>query len=141
MPTLSGCALLLLPGLSYTTFKYSNIKASSTSISATVQNTGNLTGSEVAQMYLGFPSESGEPPKQLKGFQKVLLAPGGSTTVDFPLDHRSTAIWDASSHGWKPVTGEFAVWPAEGFCAQRLSQGSRIYYKPSDATQRMQLFG
>ena len=61
-------------------------------------------------MYLGFPSESGEPPKQLKGFQKVLLAPGGSTTVDFPLDHRSTAIWDASSHGWKPVTGEFAVW-------------------------------
>ena len=97
-------------GLSYTTFKYSDIKASSTSISATVENTGKVAGSEVAQMYLGFPSEAGEPPKQLKGFKKVMLAPGASTTVEFPLTEWSTAIWDVESHGWKPVKGEFDVW-------------------------------
>ena len=47
-------------------------------------------------MYLGFPEDAGEPPKQLKGFKKVMLAPGASATVDFPLDERSTAIWDVT---------------------------------------------
>jgi beta-glucosidase len=97
-------------GLSYTSFKYSDVKATSTSISATVVNTGKVSGSEVAQMYLGFPEEAGEPPKQLKGFKKVMLAPGASATVEFPLTEWSTAIWDVSSHGWKPVKGEFDVW-------------------------------
>lgn len=100
----------LLQGLSYTTFKYSDIKITSTSISATVENTGKVMGAEVAQMYLGFPAEAGEPPKQLKGFKKVMIAPGESTKVDFPLDDRSTAIWDVESHGWKPVKGTFDVW-------------------------------
>jgi beta-glucosidase len=102
--------LLWLPGLSYTTFKYSAIEASSTSISATIANTGNVSGAEIAQMYITFPAEAGEPPRQLKGFQKVVLAPGASTTVDFPLDARATAIWDVSSHRWKQITGEFQVW-------------------------------
>ena len=101
--------ILIAVGLSYATFKYSGIKASPTSISAIVENTGKVEGAEVAQMYLGFPAEAGEPPKQLKGFKKVMLAPGASATVDFPLSEWSTAIWDVSSHGWKPVKGEFDV--------------------------------
>lgn len=99
-----------IAGLSYSTFKYSGLTASKTSITATVENTGKVEGAEVAQMYLGFPAEAGEPPKQLKGFKKVMLAPGASTTVEFPLTEWSTAIWDVESHGWKPVKGEFGVW-------------------------------
>ena len=47
-------------------------------VSATVTNTGKVAGSDVAQLYLGDPSVAGEPPRQLKGFDKVDLQPGQS---------------------------------------------------------------
>lgn len=75
-------------GLSYTTFSYSNYSVSPkpikpirrskssgvvvSTISITLQNTGSVAGSEVAQLYLGFPLHAREPPKLLKGFQKVI---------------------------------------------------------------------
>ena len=61
------------------------------------------------QLYLGFPLSAGEPPKQLKGFKQVLLAPGASTEVTFPLSDRDISIWDVSSHGWSPQKGVFKV--------------------------------
>ena len=57
-------------GLSYTTFAYTNLKISGSMASLTVANSGKMHGSEVVQLYLGFPAEEGEPPKQLKGFVK-----------------------------------------------------------------------
>src|SRR5258708_13193383 len=54
-------------------------------VSATVTNTGPVAGSDVAQLYLGDPAAAGEPPRQLKGFQKVTLDPAQSTTVHFTL--------------------------------------------------------
>jgi hypothetical protein len=58
-------------GLSYTTFGYSNLTATASGVSFTLTNTGSVAGAEVAQLYLGFPASAGEPPQQLKGFQKV----------------------------------------------------------------------
>jgi beta-glucosidase len=48
-----------------------------------VANSGKVKGKEVVQMYIGFPKESGEPPKILKGFKKVELNPGESKKINF----------------------------------------------------------
>ena len=54
-------------GLSYTTFSYTDVKASSSGVSFTLKNTGSRDGAATPQLYLGFPASAGEPPKQLKG--------------------------------------------------------------------------
>jgi len=108
-------------GLSYTTFALSNLKvapAASSSAAAAdalytvtvdVANTGKLAGAETPQLYLGFPPEAGEPPKQLKGFAKVSLKPGGKKTVAFALDAKALSVWDATAHKWAEAKGSFAV--------------------------------
>lgn len=104
-------------GLSYTTFAFSHLSVSPTSttslgtvqVDATVTNTGTRTGAEVAQLYLGFPSAAGEPPRQLKGFQKVTLAPGESTRVHFTLTPQDLSIWDTAASTWSVPTGAFQV--------------------------------
>merc|ERR1711964_678695 len=53
-------------GLSYTTFKYNKLQVDGRTITCKVKNNGGVDGSEVAQLYLEFPKEAGEPPKQLK---------------------------------------------------------------------------
>ena len=69
-------------GLSYTQFKYDrdSLKVADTSsaksVSIKVKNIGKMKGKEVVQLYLGFPKSAGEPPKLLKGFKKIDLAPG-----------------------------------------------------------------
>ena len=94
-------------GLTYTTFSYSNIKASNTEVSFTIKNTGSVDGVDTPQLYLGFPSAAGEPPIQLKGFSKVSLQAGASTSVTFKLDSRSLSTWDVSSHSWVQSKGSF----------------------------------
>jgi len=61
-------------GLSYTTFEYSGLSFDAPSLTATFQikNSGSVYGAEVAQLYLGFPANAGEPPKVLRGFRKVM---------------------------------------------------------------------
>ena len=61
------------------------------------------------QLYLGFPAAAGEPPQQLKGFEKVSVAAGKTATVTFPIEVRDLSIWDVQSHGWSAVKGEFSV--------------------------------
>ncbi len=87
----------LLPfgyGLSYTTFEYSDVKASSEKLnadgsielSATVTNTGNYDGEEIVQLYIRDVVRSVTPPgKELKGFQKIALKKGESKTVTFTI--------------------------------------------------------
>jgi beta-glucosidase len=100
-------------GLSYTTFAYSGLSVSSTasgaSVSFTITNTGTRAGAEVAQVYLAMPAAAGEPPKQLKGFQKVSLNPGASTRVTIPLDTRAFQYWDSSAHNWATTHGAYTV--------------------------------
>ena len=102
-------------GLSYTTFGYSNLTVSAASPSGQVQvgfdltNIGTLAGAEVAELYLGFPAADGEPPKLLKGFRKIALAPGQTQHVTFNLDWEDLANWDATARGWIVTPGTFQV--------------------------------
>lgn len=99
-------------GLAYTRFSYSQLRVSPSQVTARVTNTGERTGSEVAQLYLGLPSPGAEviqPPSALKGFEKVTLAPGQSARVSFPLDDRSYAYWDTASGDWRVAPGCYEV--------------------------------
>jgi beta-glucosidase len=90
-------------GLSYTTFEISpphlsaaRIKADqSVTVSVEVRNTGKVAGDEVVQLYLrDLVSSVTRPVKELKGFRRVTLAPGESTTVQFTLDREAFALWN-----------------------------------------------
>jgi beta-glucosidase len=104
-------------GLSYTTFAYSNLQVSPAqsdgttpfTVSFTVRNTGNKAGADVPQIYAGFASSYGEPPKRLVGFQKVLLNPGEQRQVSVTIDPRANAhplsYWDTDNQLWSTMNG------------------------------------
>lgn len=107
-------------GLSYSTYRYSDlhIQASSSTagpaatVTATVTNTGGRAGTAVPELYLGLPSPAPgvvQPPAQLKGFAKVTLDRGQSTRVSFPLDARAFSYWDANQHRWRVTAGCYRV--------------------------------
>lgn len=87
-------------GLSYTSFKYSDLSVPKTPIEAgeplhasvRVSNTGKLAGDEVVQLYLKFPDLPGAPVRALRGFKRVHLEPGASQTVKFNLDRRDMSM-------------------------------------------------
>ncbi|GII04448.1 beta-glucosidase [Planobispora takensis] len=94
-------------GLSYTTFSYRGLSVSGTTVRATVRNTGKRAGVAVPQLYLQFPRGAAEPPRQLRGFAKVRLAPGESATVTFRLPARAFRIWRGGR--WTTVSGGYTV--------------------------------
>jgi len=87
-------------GLSYTTFKYSDLTLPTDPINAgapldvsvTVTNTGRLPGDEVAELYLKFPDVPGAPIRALRGFQRIHLEPGASQVVKFHLKRRDLSM-------------------------------------------------
>lgn len=90
-------------GLSYTSFSYANLKASSAeltsdgaiTVSVDVMNTGSRTGDEVVQLYVThLKSKVARPIKELKGFQRVTLKPNETKTVQIPLKTSMLAFWD-----------------------------------------------
>ncbi|MCW2930973.1 MAG: Beta-glucosidase [Actinomycetia bacterium] len=116
-------------GLSYTTFKFSNEQVTptgtpggtGTQVTATVTNTGSRTGDEVAQLYVGDPASTGEPPKQLQGFQKVQLKPGQSTQVSFTLDASNLRYWDSSANAWAVAPGAYQLYVGDSSADTPLS--------------------
>ena len=89
-------------GLSYTDFKYSNLTLSSPKMkkghtidaTVTVTNIGSRTGEETVQLYIrDLIGSVTRPVKQLKGFQKLVLAPGESRTVTFTIDDEMLSFW------------------------------------------------
>ncbi len=99
-------------GLSFTTFTLSKLKVtrrgSGATVSAVVKNTGKRTGFAVPQLYVGLPDQSAtvqQPPSALKGFTKVKLAPGKSTTVTMKLDQRALSYWNATANTWRVTKG------------------------------------
>jgi beta-glucosidase len=104
-------------GLSYTTFKYSDLKlvpADGTNEIVTAQfeikNTGKVAGAEVAQLYVHEKNPSVmRPEKELKGFKKVFLKPGETQTVTIPLDQRAFAFYDPAKTGWVAETGDYQI--------------------------------
>ncbi len=79
-------------------------------VSAVVSNVGGRAGSDVAQLYLGDPAATGEPPRQLVGYQRVMLAPGQSTGVRFTVTPRDTWWWDQAAGGWNQSTGRYGLY-------------------------------
>jgi beta-glucosidase len=101
-------------GLSYTTFAYSGLQVQhaggdQATVSVRVANAGTRAGAEVVQLYLGAPAAAQEPPKQLRGFEKIFLKPGESKVVTLKLDKDSFAAWDAETHGWNVHPGTYSV--------------------------------
>ena len=103
-------------GLSYTTFALRDLHLSPgrgrpalATATFTVADTGPRLGADVAQLYVTDPRNAGEPPKQLKGFQKVLLKPGARTKAKLALDFRSLAHWSDAAHRWKVSSGCYRV--------------------------------
>ena len=75
-----------------------------------VTNTGGMAGKEVVQLYISdVESTVIRPVKELKGFEKVELAPGETKTVTFTLDKRAFAYWNTQLHDWHVETGEFRI--------------------------------
>ncbi len=87
-------------GLSYTTFRYSNLAISSTAVVAgqpveadvLVTNSGKLAGDEVVQLYLKFPDVKGAPIVALRSFERIHLDPGASQKVHFHLNPRDLGM-------------------------------------------------
>lgn len=105
-------------GLSYTSFQYSKVKIGAPSISPTgetnitvaVKNTGSRAGDEVVQLYVRhLPQQAGRPKEELKGFERVTLAPGEERTVTFPIKAASLAWWSASDHRFETTPGQVQV--------------------------------
>ncbi|MEO7687962.1 MAG: glycoside hydrolase family 3 C-terminal domain-containing protein [Sphingomonas sp.] len=98
-------------GLSYTSFGYSGLAATSTgagvSVRFTVRNTGKVAGKAVPQIYVA--RHGWEAPKRLGAFSKVALAPGASRTVTVTVDPRLLATWDDSAHAWRIAPGAYEV--------------------------------
>jgi beta-glucosidase len=78
-------------------------------VKATVANTGDMSGSAVAQLYLSYPDEAGAPAKSLRGFEKVALSAGTSGVVQFALTRRDLSYWDTTAQTWRLPTGEIGV--------------------------------
>jgi len=104
-------------GLSYTTFSFANLHAPSTAssgstvaVSFDVTNTGKVAGAEVAQLYVSDPSTKVQrPERELKGFEKVRLAPGETKHVTLNLDARAFSYWSETTHKWTIDPGKFVI--------------------------------
>jgi len=105
-------------GLSYTTFDFGwDTKPTTSGCSSgivvcfkvVVKNSGSRAGATVVQVYVDYPSSAGEPATILRGFQKVNLASGASSTLSFGLTSRDVSIYNASSKGWSQVSGSYTI--------------------------------
>jgi beta-glucosidase len=100
-------------GLSYTSFRYSDLTIHrgadpvTVTASVTVTNTASRKGWALPELYVSLPSLPGvpEPPWQLKGFTKLELAPGESQRVSMPLDMRAFSYWSDADNGWRIAPG------------------------------------
>jgi beta-glucosidase len=104
-------------GLSYTTFGFANLQApakaasgSTVPVSFDVTNTGSVAGAEVAELYVSDPStKATRPERELKGFEKVQLAPGETKHVTLNLDARAFSYWDETTKKWTIDPGKFVI--------------------------------
>lgn len=106
-------------GLSYTTFSFSNLRVSkpevkvgeSTEVLVDIENTGQRSGEEVAQLYIHqrYGSAS-RPVRELKGFERVTLAPGQKRTVRFTLGKQELTYWSGAAKAWVQEPAGFDLW-------------------------------
>ena len=105
-------------GLSYTQFAYSDLKldkqemldTDTLNVRCRVKNVGTVAGAEAVQLYIRDEESSVRRPiRELKGFEKVFLAPGEEQELSFVLDKRSFAYYEVKIHDWFVESGRFFV--------------------------------
>ncbi len=106
-------------GLSYSKFSYSGLKitpdkapsSQTFQVSLELRNGGKRAGAEVVQLYVHDGHSSVDRPvKELKGFQRVELLPGNSSTVSFTLDKSAFAYYSTDKKDWVVEPGKFDIW-------------------------------
>jgi beta-glucosidase len=100
-------------GLSYTKFKISRVKAERAvggfTVKGRISNVGHHEGAEVVQLYVGYPESAAEPRRQLKGFERILLAAGERREFRFAVSEADLAVWNADHARWTLPTGKFQI--------------------------------
>jgi beta-glucosidase len=105
-------------GLSYTTFRYSNLRLSQASVNSNesvqasfdITNTGKRAGGEIAQLYVSDLSPKVDKPlRELKGFARVELQPGETKTVTLTISPRALAYCDVPGKQWKADAGRYEI--------------------------------
>lgn len=105
-------------GLSYTTFKYSNLQVKRTSrdgkkqifVQLDLTNDGDMDGEEVIQLYTSYPKSNQQRPlKQLKSFKKVFVAKGKTIKVELEIDEDALAFWSTDQKMWQKVKGNIML--------------------------------
>ena len=122
-------------GLSYTTFKLSNLKTSaprlardgSVKVTVDVANTGTRAGDEVVQLYAKYAGSKVERPRrQLVGFQRVSVEPGQTRTVEIPVGASRLAYWDAKAKALAVEPGEISIMAGGSSASLPLSTNVRV---------------
>ncbi|HKG12097.1 MAG TPA: glycoside hydrolase family 3 C-terminal domain-containing protein, partial [Pyrinomonadaceae bacterium] len=124
-------------GLSYTTFEYSNLRASTymsadgeAGVLVYVKNTGARAGEEVVQMYVSHPdSKVGRPQKELKGFKRVSLKPGETKHVWLKLKAEQLAYWNATRRRFIVEPGRVRLMVGGSSADIRLSRDTYVVTK------------
>ncbi|MDE5722105.1 MAG: glycoside hydrolase family 3 C-terminal domain-containing protein [Clostridia bacterium] len=96
-------------GLSYTRFKYSDLKINESGASFLIENVGEYYGGESAQMYIEYPQSANAPSPFLKGFEKVFLNAGEKKRVEIKFDEYSFRSYDVWNKKWVRVGGEYKI--------------------------------
>jgi beta-glucosidase len=109
-------------GLSYSSFKFSNLRLSkqrikseqTTEVQVDVSNTSPVAGDAVAQIYIHQRAGSASRPvRQLKGFRRIALQPGETQTLKFSLGKDELSFWSPQTRAWGVEPGTFDVWAGE----------------------------
>jgi len=109
-------------GLSYSTFKFANLRLSKdrikaeeiTEVQVDVTNTSAVAGDSVTQIYIHQRAGSASrPARQLKGFQRIALQPGETRTLKFRLGKDELNFWSPLTKAWGVEPGTFDVWAGE----------------------------
>jgi beta-glucosidase len=107
-------------GLSYTDFEYSNLRLLSDpkirpdgtlTVKLKVTNTGNVAGDEIVQLYIGYPNSAVDRPvKELKGFEKLSLAPGEMGQVTMEVEAADLAYYNVQTGTWEVEETDYEVY-------------------------------
>lgn len=115
-------------GLSYTKFKYSQLRVNEDGVCFKLKNVGNRKGSEVAQLYVGKESESVfRPIRELKGFKRITLEPGEEKDVHISFDDKTFRFFDIRDTSWQVEDGEYSI--MIGINAEEIVLKDTIYIK------------
>jgi len=131
-------------GLSYTAFKYNNLRLNKKSLNPTgtltvkvdVTNTGKVAGKEIVQLYVhDVKSTFARPEKELKAFAKVELKPKQMKTVTFTLNREAFWYFDDLRNGWNTEPGEFEVWV--GASSRDIRETRSVILEPEPRSSRL----